>query len=342
MHMDIGIIDHIDRQDRPIHETFDDRLKQLQRFDEAGMYAYHLTEHHFTQHGLAPAPITFLAAAARLTKTIRLVPTVFVLPTYHPLRLAEEICMLDHLSHGRFEFGVGRGVVPHELSLWGINPFEAPEIARESYEILMQALTTGKVNFKGDYYRLFKVPMELMPLQKPHPPIWVTSATVEAAHEAGRNGHNMIYLKKAGECRELIDAFMQGREEAPQTTQPMPKLGLTRHLYVAESQAEAEERGMFGFRGWFASHSAIWKRYDSARGWGDEGRYTKSNSLIFGTPDTVAAEIERQFEEAGGGLNYFVPRFSFGDLTHEECMRSFDLFCREVMPRLQRPRAAAQ
>ena len=168
-----------------------------------------------------------------------------------------------------------------------------------------------------------------------------SSATVEAAKAAGRNGHNVIYLKKASDCRELIDAFMEGREDGQQSANPMPKIGLTRHLYVGESQAEAEERGMFGFRGWFASHSAIWKRYDSARGWGDEGRYTRSNSLIFGTPETVAAEIERQFDEAGGGLNYFVPRFAFGELTHDEAMKSFDLFCKEVMPRFQRKRAAA-
>ena len=158
MTVQFGIIDHIDRQKLPIFQTFDERLDQVCRFDADGFYAYHLTEHHFTVHGMAPSPITFLAAAARLTKQIRLVPTVLVMPTYHPLRLAEEICMLDQLSHGRFEFGVGRGIVPHELSLFGINPHEAPDIMKEGFEVLMKALTHEFVSFRGDYYKFFKVP----------------------------------------------------------------------------------------------------------------------------------------------------------------------------------------
>src|SRR3982751_6663730 len=100
MSVAFGVIDHLDRQNRPVHETYDSRLDLLQRYDRADFHAFHITEHHFTPLGLAPSPNIFLAAAATLTKNIKLVPLVLILPLYNPLRLASEICMLDHLSHG--------------------------------------------------------------------------------------------------------------------------------------------------------------------------------------------------------------------------------------------------
>ena len=84
----------------------------------------------------------------------------------------------------------------------------------------------------------------------------------------------------------------------------------------------------------------MWKRFDSSRGDGDETHYTRNRALIFGTPEFVKAELQQQLDEAGG-INYLVPRFSFGDLPHEESMRSYELFCREVMPRFIRTSAAA-
>jgi alkanesulfonate monooxygenase SsuD/methylene tetrahydromethanopterin reductase-like flavin-dependent oxidoreductase (luciferase family) len=83
-----------------------------------------------------------------------------ILPTYHPLRLAEEICMLDQISRGRVEFGVGRGIVPHELALFGIDPLEAPDIMKEAFGVLMSALTQDSVSHRGHYYKFFNVPME--------------------------------------------------------------------------------------------------------------------------------------------------------------------------------------
>src|SRR5215468_11592339 len=97
---------------------------------------------------------------------------VYVLPTHHPLRLAEEICMLDHLSHGRIEIGIGRGASPHELGYWGVDPDAAQAIYVEAYSVMMQALTRREVNFAGKHFQFTKVPIDLKPLQAPHPPLW--------------------------------------------------------------------------------------------------------------------------------------------------------------------------
>ena len=91
MKMDFGVIDHVDRQKKPIHETYDSRMKLMELYDQAGFSTFHVTEHHFTPLGLAPSPMVFLAAASRITKNIRFAPLVLIATLYNPLRLAAEI-----------------------------------------------------------------------------------------------------------------------------------------------------------------------------------------------------------------------------------------------------------
>jgi alkanesulfonate monooxygenase SsuD/methylene tetrahydromethanopterin reductase-like flavin-dependent oxidoreductase (luciferase family) len=122
--MDLGIFDHLDRRDAPLDEFYESRLRLLERYDAAGFYSYHLAEHHATPLGLAPVPGIFLAAATQRTRRIRLGPCVYCLPLYDPLRLVEEICMLDQLSRGRFESGVGRGIVPYEMAFFNLHHLE--------------------------------------------------------------------------------------------------------------------------------------------------------------------------------------------------------------------------
>src|SRR5438132_2929835 len=114
-----GLFDWIDRRDAPLADLYEERLQLLEAADAAGFFCYHLAEHHATPLGMAPSPGMFLAAAAQRTRRIRLGPLVYLLPLYEPLRLLEEICMLDHLSRGRLEIGVGRGVSPYEVSYFG-------------------------------------------------------------------------------------------------------------------------------------------------------------------------------------------------------------------------------
>ena len=102
--MEFGIFDHVDRSTLPLADFYEARLKIVEAYDRGGFYAYHVAEHHATPLGLAPVPGIFLAAATQRTRRIRLGPCVYCLPLYDPLRLIEEVCMLDQLSRGRFEF----------------------------------------------------------------------------------------------------------------------------------------------------------------------------------------------------------------------------------------------
>src|ERR671929_13472 len=138
MNVEFGIFDHLDRNDLPLREYYEQRLKVMEAFDRAGFYAYHLAEHHFTPLGMAPSPSVFLSAIAQRTKRIRFGPLVLPLSVHHPLRVVEEICMLDHLSRGRLDLGFGRGSVPVEVAYYNVDADRREAMYRERLEIILK------------------------------------------------------------------------------------------------------------------------------------------------------------------------------------------------------------
>src|ERR1700679_2295890 len=129
--LEFGVFDHLDDNGIPLAELFETRLKLTEQYDRAGFRAYHIAEHHSTPLGMAPSPSVFLAAAAQRTTRLRLGPLVYTLSLYHPLRLIEEICMLDQISGGRLDLGIGRGISPIELGLYGVEPKHAQDLFEE-------------------------------------------------------------------------------------------------------------------------------------------------------------------------------------------------------------------
>ena len=141
MQLGFGVFDHLDRSDLPLRDFYEQRLKVIEAFDRAGFYAYHVAEHHFTPLGMAPSPSVFLSAVGQRTRRLRFGTFVYALPVHHPLRVLEEICMLDHLSGGRLEIGFGRGSVSFEVSYYGQNAEERQQIYAERLELILKALT---------------------------------------------------------------------------------------------------------------------------------------------------------------------------------------------------------
>lgn len=190
--MQFGIFDQNDRGPYEPGEQYENRLKLIEFYNSAGFRTYHMSEHHATPLSLAPSPSVFLAAVAQRTRRLRLGPLVYVLPAHHPLRLAEEICMLDHLSNGRLEVGIGRGASAHELHYFGIDAEQAPAMYVEAYNVIKQALTQGEVNFSGEYYKFENVPIEMKPRQLPHPPLWYAVPVPEGAAWPAQNAINIV------------------------------------------------------------------------------------------------------------------------------------------------------
>ena len=170
--MQFGVFDHMDRGQTTLDRFYADRLRLVEEYDRAGFYGYHVAEHHATPLGVAPSPGVWLAAVAQHTKRLRFGPLVYLLPLYHPLKLLEEICMLDQMSGGRMLLGVGRGISPIELRYYGIDPETAPAMYAEALEVILRGMTSAELSFEGKFYRYDKVPMELQPFQRPHPPLW--------------------------------------------------------------------------------------------------------------------------------------------------------------------------
>jgi alkanesulfonate monooxygenase SsuD/methylene tetrahydromethanopterin reductase-like flavin-dependent oxidoreductase (luciferase family) len=165
-----GVFDWIDRGTQPLSQLYEYRLLLLAAADEAGFFCYHLAEHHATPLGMAPSPALFLTAATQRTRRIRLGQLAYLLPLYDPLRLIEEVAMLDQLSGGRLELGVGRGVSPYELRNFGVEPENSRAMFDEALTVLLTGLTQPRLNFAGVHYQYRDVPMELHPVLQPYPP----------------------------------------------------------------------------------------------------------------------------------------------------------------------------
>lgn len=331
--MDLGIFDHLDRQETPLDEFYAARLRLLERYDAAGFHAYHLAEHHATPLGLAPVPGIFLAAATQRTRRIRLGPCVYCLPLYDPLRLIEEVCMLDHLSRGRFDLGVGRGIVPYEMAYFGLHHLETEEIYREALAVILQGLTSEVLDHRGPRYTYRKVPMVLRPFQRPHPPLWYGLGHLAGAEWAAAGGVHVISNHPAEGARPLFERYREvwSRKHG---AAPRPRLGISRHVVVADTDAEAEALARPAYAAWYASLTKLWRDFGSipvrfARDF-DEAR--QRGLAVAGTPARVREELER--EVAASGCTYLVCRLMFGSLPEAAAAASIDRFAAEVMPHL--------
>jgi alkanesulfonate monooxygenase SsuD/methylene tetrahydromethanopterin reductase-like flavin-dependent oxidoreductase (luciferase family) len=197
--IEFGIFDHIDKQSQPLSATYADRLQVLEAADQAGFYSFHVAEHHGTPLCMAASPSVFLAAVAQRTRRMRFGPLVYLLPLYHPLRLIEEVCMLDQLSGGRLDLGVGRGVSPIELGFMNVDAAETPERFKEELEILLLGLKNqGHLTYHGRFHHLEHVPIEFEPVQKPHPPIWYPTSAADRIPWVAERGFNTV-LQAGGE-----------------------------------------------------------------------------------------------------------------------------------------------
>jgi alkanesulfonate monooxygenase SsuD/methylene tetrahydromethanopterin reductase-like flavin-dependent oxidoreductase (luciferase family) len=331
--MDFGIFDHLDRQDAPLGDFYESRLRMLERYDAAGFSAYHLAEHHATPLGLAPVPGIFLAAASQRTRRIRLGPCVYILPLYDPVRLIEEICMLDQLTRGRFDLGVGRGIVPYEMAYFDLHHLETEEIYREALEVILQGLTSDVLDHRGPRFTYRKVPMVLRPLQQPHPPLWYGLGHLEGAEWAATHKVHVITNQAADAARPLFARYRDVWQRKHGSAE-MPRLGVSRHVVVADTDAQAEAWARPNYAAWYANLTKLWRDFGSvpirfARDF-DEAR---QRGLAFaGTPARVRDEMAR--DVAASGCTYVVCRVVFGNLGEAEATASLGLFAEQVMPGL--------
>jgi alkanesulfonate monooxygenase SsuD/methylene tetrahydromethanopterin reductase-like flavin-dependent oxidoreductase (luciferase family) len=337
-HATFGVFDWIDRGHTPLQRLYEERLQLLEAADRAGFFAYHLAEHHATPLGMAPSPALFLSAAAQRTRHIRLGPLVYLLPLYHPLRLIEEVCMLDQLSGGRLELGVGRGVTPYELAYFGVDAAGTRPIFDETLAVLVAGLTHERLTFAGQHYQYHDVPMELRPLQQPYPPLWYPTHVPESVRYAARHGYHFVTLGPAGHVRQHVDLYWQTwrahRHDPGRLNGHVaePKVGILRQMVVADTDAEALAATRAAHTHWYRSITKLWHEHDdhlpdSLFSWEVS---TQQETILFGSPARVREQLAQLLEVSG--CNYVIGAFAWGTLPHAHTLRSLRLFTGEVMP----------
>ena len=314
-----------------VADLYDSRLALVERADEGGFWGYHKSEHHMIPLDHAPSPSVFLAAVSQRTSRMRICSLVHLLPFHHPLRLYEEVCMLDHLSRGRFEFGFGKGISPPEHELWGLHPEEAVARTEEALALLLAAFECegDRFSFHGDHYRFDDVPLEMRPLQRPHPPLWrpgriETAAALGASTVAG--GPIAVVNQAIERYRSLLQPATCGG--------PEPTIGAIRKFIVAPTDREADDLGRRTWPRYTANLRALFDAYgmtppnDPTIG-GDYDKAKQVQAVVVGSPARVRAHVEELTE--AGLVTYVIGGFAFGDLTHDEALRSVDLFAEHVV-----------
>lgn len=345
--MKIGLFDHVEQIGGTLADELDARLEFVCAADEAGFYCYHVAEHHCTPLNMVPSPGVYLGAVARATKRIRLGPLVYLLPLYAPLRVIEEICLLDHLSRGRLEVGVGRGVSPFELRYQHVDQAESREIFLDAFNCIVAGLTHEELTYGGPHFSYEKAPLPLRPFRKPYPPFWYGSSQSEGSHWAGRRGLHFVTNGPNERAGANIQAYRSGLAErgAPDLANDDFRggaaVGVTRHIVVAENDADAERVARPAFEYHLAHLNWLRNKHGSTEFTSrlhvhqnmsyDQG--VRNGMVIAGPPRTVLTQLRAQVKELG--INYLIAYLNFGSLAFSDAMRSLRLFAAEVMPELE-------
>lgn len=342
-----GLFDWVDSDGvRETGQLYRERLDLLADAESQGFDIYHVAEHHGTPLGLVPSPSVFLAAAAMRTTRIRLCPLVYVLPLYHPARLAEEIAMLDQLSGGRLEIGFGKGGNPYELLSYGIDRGEAQKRYDQAFELVLRALESGTIGAQG--VGAAAADMSVLTRQAPYPPIWYPSSNPASVPGLGKRGINTILgfsfrSPTVEETRLRRDEYFDGVADAPSGI-PMggagvrsPRFGIMRNVYVGESDRDARERMVQAMEVFYEQFTALWRRHGDHRGAEpyDFARAIDDGRVIAGSADTVRTQLARILRDSG--CNHFAGAFAFGSLSYVEARSSLVRFGEQVAPALRGP-----
>ncbi len=330
-----AVFDHLDSTGAELGSVLDDRLRLIGEIEQAGFSDYHLAEHHATPLGLASSPSVFLSAAFQRTKKLKLGPLVYVLPLYHPLRLYEEICMLDHLSGGRLTMGVGRGGALVEHQRYGVDPAQAPAMYHEAFAVLMRAFESDMLNFEGKFYNYKDYVVQAKPVQRPHPPIWYGAPNADAIAWAAPLGVNVVSLGPANRARTIADRYRAEWEKLGRKLETLPGIGITRHVVVADTDAEARDIAQRAYPRWRQAMDFLWRRsgveFTLKEIYPEDFAGLQAIGHGFaGSPSSVRDALAKLQKETG--VNTVLCQTMFGDMNFSDASRTVRLLGQEIIP----------
>jgi alkanesulfonate monooxygenase SsuD/methylene tetrahydromethanopterin reductase-like flavin-dependent oxidoreductase (luciferase family) len=317
-------------------------------------------EHHFTGYAMSPAPTQLLAYYAGRTKRITLGTAVIVLPWHDPVRVAEQIALLDIMCGGRCLFGFGRGAASVEYAGFRIPMDEARPRFVEAAKIVVKALTDEVFEWDGEFFKIPRTSIRPRPISHPERRFYASSVSPESAEIMAKLGFGVLVVMQ-NEWPKAAEDIQRYREIAAGVGHtPRPPIILT-NVSVAESREEAQERaGTYLSRKWDSidnhyhfsdGHLASVKGYEFYGGMAktyskmkDEGFRKKATDFyvkiqIVGTPDDCLQQVAELHRLTN--VDHLVTEFAFGGMPHEQAEVNMRLFADRVMPVLQRDRAFA-
>ncbi|RDJ20306.1 flavin-dependent oxidoreductase [Bosea caraganae] len=341
--MKFGVFDQNDRSGRPLAQQYEERVQLVELYDRLGFHCYHMSEHHATSLSTTPSQNVLASALIQRTQRLRFCPLVYLLPIHHPMRLAEEICMLDHMSRGRFEFGIGKGASPHELAALGVDAADAQPRYAEAYEIIQRYFASDALNFEGRFWQFDNVPVEMKPLQTPHPPVWYALASPDSTVWPAQQGMNIVCGGPVARVGEITARFRAERAKAHGNVAGEPLIAVSRYIIVGESDEAALEVGRSAWPVFYANFFKLWRKHGTepvnAKLPPTFDELLATGQAVAGSAETVRAGLAKQIED--GRINYLIGSFVFGSMPHADAVSSVERFAAHVMPALREANAMA-
>jgi alkanesulfonate monooxygenase SsuD/methylene tetrahydromethanopterin reductase-like flavin-dependent oxidoreductase (luciferase family) len=320
-----------------LQRRFADFFREVQWANDQDFAGIWLTEHHFSNYSITPSPMVLLSKVATLAPRLRIGTSIVVLPLWDPVRLAADVAMLDLISNGRLDLGIGRGYQPHEFLGFGKDPQKSREIFEEAVDVLIQLFTAEDKTFEGKHHRV-AAPVTLLPktTQRPYPPIWMASSSPDSIRYAARKGFHFmtpttwttpelaVQYEFIGECVSESGGDVNALE-----------FEANRFIFCGTDKTDLEIAIKEG--AWMTQLSqSLLRGAVPAKGInaalptaGDAAIASIKERMIAGTPEQV---VEQLRSLADSGVTYVLGQFQFGRLPEEIAKRSRELFAKEALP----------
>ncbi len=309
-------------------DVYSATVEQAVLADELGFDHIWFSEHHFLEDGYLPAFQPLAGAIAARTTQIRISNDIALLPLYHPVRLAEELAVLDHISNGRMEFGIGMGYVPKEFEAFGVPLKNRVSMTDEAIEILRLAWKDEPFSFKGKRYELSNINVYPKPVQPLGPPLWIAAMKEPGALRAARFETNLL---PQGRREDVLDPWRN--ELKTQGKDPNDyRVGIIRSVYVTDDKERdwpvirEAERFRMGVYNTFMAETP------DEYGWGSGDGIPQN--VIIGTPREVISQL-KAFIDAYGITDIATSGLPPG-VDPEFMANNLERLAREVIPELSR------
>jgi alkanesulfonate monooxygenase SsuD/methylene tetrahydromethanopterin reductase-like flavin-dependent oxidoreductase (luciferase family) len=332
------------------YRLYNNALEQLELADRLGYdYAWEVEHHFLEEYSHSSAPEVFLGAASQRTRNIRLAHGIFQLTTNHPAKVAEKVSVLDLLSHGRVELGMGESASSTELEPFNVGFEEKRAIWEDAVKALIPMFRDGGTSYEGPY---FKFPLRNVlpkPRQKPHPPLWTACSQLETIAYAGRRGLGALGFQfvSADAAHAWVHAYYNAitkRLDKLADYPVNPNIALVSMFMCAKTDEEARARAdgatFFQFALRFYGQSTTRQRpppgavnmWDEYNKWKSENPDAAAKALaggLIGSPETIRRKL-RKFEQSN--IDQVILLNQAGRNSHEDICSSLELFAQEVMP----------